>query len=451
MGGSSNIPNLDDPDLLAQLMGGRIPGAPQPVTPPYPMSLARGTNVPPTGPAPAPPANGGPGTAPVAKVSDDPSVTGLPPVPTPPKLAGPNMANVQALADQIKAKSQPIQRSDYKPSVWQRILAPVVAGVQGFGDADKGIKAGNELLSRNYDRAVASQKSQLDPLYAQMDAQSKMLPFYKQGNETAQSQFEDQGQQYDRGLKTVEADNTVRQRAPQVNYDADGTPHFMYSTLGGRQYEGVAPAGWENAQTKKTEDKNTPAVGARPEKYIDPETHKTALRIQTKAGGYMPYTPKTIDEGALTGDPTATALFNRAHPGKEGEKKANTAQSRLIAAKKDSSLKDAEDEYATTIKGLDDLQKTQKLRGKGTVDDSQDRAEALATLNKKKQRAQDNYEEAIAATGGEPTHLDVTKGGSPAAGSKTVAKSVVQQYADSHKMDYAVALKGFQSKGYSVQ
>lgn len=78
----------------------------------------------------------------------------------------------------------------------------------------------------------------------------------------------------------------------------------------------------------------------------------------------------------------------------------------------------------------------------------------MSTLNQKKQRAQDAYEAEVAAAGGDPNHVNVTKSGTqppPAAGGKIVAKSVVQQYADSHKMNYDVALKGFQSKGYAVQ
>lgn len=402
MGGFSNTPSYDDPDLLAQLMGGKIGGVNNDRTPPYPLVMQ---------PQPAAGAPTAMPAAPVAKVSDDPAVTGLPAIPQPPKLMGPNMGDVQSLADQIRAKSQPIQRSDYKPSIWQRILSPVVAGIQGFGDADKGIKAGNELLSRNYDRAVGAQKAELDPLYKQMDTQEKMLPFYKQGNETAQGQFSDQM----KGVTEAREQMTAKSNA---NYKSD------IADL--RQQVANNHAEEATRRLQDMEDKAKNDSGYRMQ-MLQQREEIVGIRQQL-----------------------ADAATTRANKGATG----TPAGSRLIETKKQAALDKAESEYAGTIRDLDSLQKTMKLRGKGAVDDSADRQGALATLNEKKQRAQDAYEAEIAAAGGEPSHLNVNKSGAqatPASGGKSVAKSVVQSYADAHKMDYATALRGFQSKGYAVQ
>jgi hypothetical protein len=92
--------------------------------------------------------------------------------------------------------------------------------------------------------------------------------------------------------------------------------HYFQRTKGGQKIEVPEPREQAEDRRKREEDQNTPAPGARPEP--DP-TNKGQYRVRTKSGAYSPWAPKSVEEGAMAGDPRATGLFNREHPGKQTE------------------------------------------------------------------------------------------------------------------------------------
>lgn len=461
-------------DNLALLLGGKGPNDQQT---PFGMPTPRGimTN---TQPAALPP--GQPPAQPMTRpnlVSDDPSITqpapapaaaqpAAPqpvappqqfPVPTTPTFQNPDVAGMKALQDKITAASQPVTRADHPASIWQKILSPVLGGlVAGTSTVGEGTAAGKGLLSKNYDRAVDAQKQQLDPLYKQMELQEKMLPFNKEANTNSQNTYEDNLHSHDAFQRQQEADDTQSTRAPEIRKDPDGTEHFFYKTRGGKEFEGPAPAGYVNSQTRKTEDQNTPAVGARPEK--DPDSKSGALRIRTKDGGFMPYQAKTIDEGALEGDPRAKALYDEAHRDKSQETKpATPAQYAKVQGDRDKGWNVAHKEYAKAVEAL-------------SPKDTEGLQQARQDFYDQRQQVQDEYEDQIGTLGGTAKHTDLPRnifgedqagaaptaapaaGASPAASApKAVTKDVVQKYADTHKMTFAQAQQGFQAKGYKIQ
>lgn len=453
-------------DNLALLLGGKGPNDTNPFGMPTPRGIMANTQ-----PGAQPTAQ--PGVQPGARpnpVSDDPTIAPpMPaaqpaapppvtppqtmPIPTAPTLHGPDMTAINGLQSKIAAASAPVTRADHPASMWQKILSVPLAGlVGGVNGTEAGIGVGNKLLSKNYDRAAEQQRQQLDPLYKQMEMQEKMLPFSRQANENAQDTFKDKLDSNKAFREQQAADETQSTRAPEMRTDKDGTEHFWYKTRGGEEYEGAAPPGHENAARRAEEDKNTPAVGARPEK--DPGG---GLRVKTKAGGWMPYTAKSIDEGAMLGDKTSTALYNRAHPGRadKEEKKATPGQFSKVQNDRDKGWDDAHKEYAKAVSAL-------------SPKDTEGLKAARQEFYDQRQEVQDQYEDQIGTLGGEPAHTALPRnifgeeqpapgGAAPAAAAqansapKTVTKDVVQKYADAHKMTFAQAQKGFQSKNYKIQ
>lgn len=443
----------EDQDKLAQLFGGRLggnqadamAGAAQSVTP-------GNMGAPPI--ATITPGSGRPGAGALprsALPSDDPVATGVPrvqpapPVPTVPTFQSPDVAAMADLNRRIATASAPINRADYKPSIWQKILAPLAGALGaagGGGGGEQAIGITQSILNSKYNRALDEQQRTVAPLQAEFERERQMAPMRTQANENAQRTFQDQNSLYDQWQRSQD-----RQDATEQRRDAASERTNI------RQQE---------ESRRSQEDESTPAPGARPE-FVKDADGKISARIKTKAGGYMPYSPKSIDEGAMAGDPTATRLFNRAHPGKEdkGEKEGSKTQFRLIESRKQDALDAAEDKYSKRIQELDDLRSQMSRGGKKAPDDSADRQAAAEQLSKDKQRAQRAYEAEITAAGGTVTGSG-NWGGKPqpdGGGSqqaKAVTRDVVQKYADSHKvgnrqMTYDEALKGFQSKGYDVK
>lgn len=408
------------------------------------------------------------GASPGAAVSDDPAISGAapqvsptmptapapmvrPPIPTAPTFQGPDMGALSKLRDSIAGASQPVMRADHPASIWQKLLSIPLAAVEGYGNAKQGIEAGNSFLDRNYDRAVEAQKSQLDPLYKQLELQEKMLPFNREANTNSQNTFEDQLKGSEALQKQQESDETQSTRAPEIKTDPDGTEHFWYKTRGGQEYEGAAPPGHENAQRRAEEDKSTPAVGARPEK--DPAG---GMRVKTKAGGYMPWTAKTVEEGALNGDPNARRMYDEAHRDKSQEEKPATHQQySKVQTDRDKGWNTAHKEYAKQVELL-------------SPKDTEGLKKAQQDFYDARQQVQDEYEDQINTLGGTAQHTELPRNifgeeqgtpgaapsgskSAPTAQSKTVTKDVVQKYADSHKLTYAQAAKGFQTKQYTIQ
>lgn len=338
---------------------------------------------------------------------------------------------MQDLSGKIAAASQPILRKDYQPHWWERLLAPLAGGITGATQgAGAGMAQGEKILDRRYNRAQEAQKSTLAPLEAEFERQGKIEPYIRDVNKNSQDTFNDQDAAYKNFNVTQDRQDAIAQRADAAK---------------GRTEE------------RQDEASNTPAPGARPELYM--QDGKPALHVRTKTGEYIPYIPKSIDEGAMLNDPTSTRLYNRAHPGKEdkGDKEASKAKFEAIEANKQTALNKAEDEYTKEIDDLDDSKKLASRGGKTAPDDSAERARALLRLQSKKDRAQNAYESETVAAGGTVNKTPVSSATQPASATsggtapRSVGKDVVQKYADSHKMTYDDALKGFQSKGYQVK
>lgn len=437
----------EDQDKLAQLFGGKLGGNVADL-------FARGAGA--TPPSAAMPIPGMPQSAPVAappavQASDDPAITGQaaptspmpgtaappPKLPTVPTFQQPPLGTMQDLSKNIATASQPVRRQDYKPHWWERLLAPAVAAVAGYGDEKGGVRAGNAVLNRRYNVAVENQKKTVTPLEAEFERQSKIEPYLRDTNENSQRTFSDQDAVYKNWNATQDRQEATEQRRDAASERDDA-----------RQQE---------QNRKDEEDQNTPAPNARPELYL--EKGKPALRIRTKSGDFIPYIPKSIDEGAMLGDKTATSLYNRAHPGREGkgDKEASKAKFEQIEKDHQKALNDAEDEYTKEIGDLDQMKRTLSHGGKAAPDDSAARGSANQRLQQKKDRAEKTYQAEIVAAGGKINDADRRAPNSASgAGDKSVPKATVQSYADSHKvgnrqMTYDEALQGFQSKGYKVQ
>lgn len=399
----------EDQDKLAQLFGGKLgmnsadafAAAAQKVSPQAP-------------PAPSipgmPTATSSMITPPAAAASDDPTLLAqpqrtspmpgtqptppAPPMPKVPSFQQPPLQTMQDLSGKIAAASQPVRRQDYQPHWWEKLLSVPVAAAEGFGDASQGMKAGSDILNRRYNMAVENQKKTVSPLEAEFDRQSKIEPYLRDTNENAQRTFEDTHQNYDSFSRTQD-----RQEATEERRDN----HTQQDQT--RQDE---------TNRKQQEDESTPAPGATPHPVY--KGGKLSYEIQTKAGGTMPYTLKSIDEGALLNDPTATRLFNTEHNKEKGDGgKASAAQSRLIETKKQTDLEKAEGEYVKDLKVADETLPSDRSKASPAMLEQhrQARDEAFENLSKKKQEIQNAYEAEIEASGGSATHVNVG-GGTPA-------------------------------------
>lgn len=445
-------------DALALLLGAKDPNAPQ-----GPYGQAPGSQT-------------FPQRFPAAAVSDDPAIsqptlaaapqprpaapvqpTAPPapsqfPIPSTPTFQSPDISGLRALQEKYATASQPVTRADHPSSIWQKLLSIPVAGLVGAtSDPEKGVKAGSGILNSNYNRAVEAQKQQLEPLFKQIELQEKAAALYRDSNQNSQNTFEDSLKSHDALQRQQESDETQSTRAPEIKTDPDGTEHFWYKTRGGQEYEGAAPPGHENAQRRAEEDKSTPAVGARPEK--DPAG---GMRVKTKAGGYMPWTAKTVEEGALNGDPNARRMYDEAHRDKsQQEKPATHQQYSKVQTDRDKGWNTAHKEYAKQVELL-------------SPKDTEGLKKAQQDFYDARQQVQDEYEDQINTLGGTAQHTELPRNifgeeqgtpgaapsgskSAPTAQSKTVTKDVVQKYADSHKLTYAQAAKGFQTKQYTIQ
>lgn len=430
--GATTPPAAAGTTLQIPGMPGGMPAASGP-TPQASDDPALQPKQPPTSPMP------GTGTNPIMSAqmpgATKPPVA-APTLPTVPSFQSPPVGTMQDLSSRIATASQPVRRQDYQPHWWEKLLAPVVAGVEGYGDAKQGIAAGHEILDRRYNRAVENQQKTVTPLEAEFKRQSEIEPYLRDSNANAQHTFEDAHQNYTSFNQTQDRQDAIDQRATAAR---------------------------DRNETRQDEDKNSPAPNARPELYL--ENGKPALRVKTKSGEYMPYTPKSIDEGAMLGDPTATKLFHEQHREKTpaGDKEASKAKFEQIEKDHQKAHSDAEDEYTNTLAELEQSRKLASRGGKQPPDDIAQRDAAMQRLQQKKDRAERTYQAEIVAAGGKindadrlPAQSGNAPGSAVSATTKTVPKATVQSYADAHKvgnrqMTYDEALQGFQSKGYKVQ
>lgn len=378
---------------------------PNATTAPAPGVSAPAPAPPPVAAAPAPPIQQAP-AAPVAAPSDDPAITS----------GRQNLdQSSAALQDAIKtyqgtqAKIAAVPPVDYnakKPSPWSRLLGGIVGTAAGYGGGPQvAQQVARGVTYRTLNQADIERQRQLDPLFQQLQSEREGIPMYQAANEGAWRQFQG-GLDASRENRLKQADdNTIGSKLPTKEIGPDGQAHYYQITKGGQKVEVETPKSVLDDQRKRDEDSNTPATGARPEP--DP-TSKGAYRIKTKSGDYIPYTFKSVDEAALAGDKTGTALFNREHQPRETdkEKRGTPNQFAGVEVKKQQALTSAEHAYK---KALTDL----------APNDADGQKEALDELNGAKQRAQDAYEQELQSLGGTASHVDATTAGKP--GGKSTA------------------------------
>lgn len=322
-------------------------------------------------------AKGGPVVAPP---TDDPSV-----IPPPPQA--PNM-NVLPIVDYMKslqdleAQRAAVPKPDpaaNKPKWWERLLGGATAFAAGWNGGN-GYELGSNVTNRRMIGAQNEYNAKVAPIDAQIAIKHGNLPLVEAVSRIPQEQFRN----------SLDAWDASRKRAEFTNLNQHWEDETKRKTEKDKEEE----------RRKSQEDASTPAPGARPEKRLNPETNKVEQMVRTKAGTYMPWTPKTIDEGAMAGDKTATELYNRAHPGKEaaGDKPASKAEFRGVETRKAQAIAKAKREHDKAVEML-------------SPNDTEGRKQADANLMEALQDSQDAYEAEITALGGTVQHYDYKKGG----------------------------------------
>ena len=225
------------------------------------------------------------------------------------------LTKAKNLSDQISAIKQP-NPNDYKPSLLRRILSVPLATAAGLGNPAAGARASDEILGAPYQKAQNNYQAQVGPLQKQLEYERETsIPLAEASARIPQQDYENKEKQYEDEEKQFEAGNEVGDKVFQET-GPDGKTKYYQTTKTGEKREVPTPKSVIDDQRKRDEDANTPAPGARPE--ADPE-NKNQFRIKTKSGGYMPWSPKSIDEGALYGYPGAKNLYDEAHRDKSAE------------------------------------------------------------------------------------------------------------------------------------
>jgi hypothetical protein len=194
---------------------------------------------------------------------------------------------------------------------WRKVLGGIMQAVP-FAPA--------QILGRytagqpQYEQRVAGYERQRQSALDQLAAEREI------GVPLAQDQARLAEADWDRQFKLIQEQRRMKEAANETGEKiyqrtgADGQIHYYTATKGGTEREVPEPREQAEDRRKREEDASTPAPGARPEP--DPE-NKGQYRVQTKAGGYIPWYPRTPEEGAMLGDKRATALFMQEHPGRE--------------------------------------------------------------------------------------------------------------------------------------
>lgn len=313
-----------DPDVVRQAMRRVVPGAP-PAAPPQPGGaplpqaspvstlgqVASGAR-PPVSPAPQPVAQPTPQPA-APKPTDDPSLM---------NQAKPLLDNITAAGDALSregtkvtdlqsrmtALKPPNYQQDYQPHGWKKALgiglgliplAPTQLASAELEHIPQYNRANNE-----YER---NRTSLMDQLAAEREA---AVPLANDKARVSQEALDNIMKLAREKREQTAFQNEPTGRMPEMRTGPDGQPHYYQKTKGGEEMEVPEPREQAEDRRKREEDAATPAPGARPEP--DP-ANKGKYRVKTKSGGYMPWAPKTVEEGALAGDKTATALFNTEH------------------------------------------------------------------------------------------------------------------------------------------
>jgi hypothetical protein len=322
------MPNLSPDQMRAVMARQPLPGAPPigpgglPVGPgaamPSAPPVAASAAAPAASPAPPPrvraalPVNEQ--QAQLPRPSDDPAISpemrkALQPTRDAMGALDARQKHVDELESQISAIPQ-VSHDQYKPPLWKKIAAPFVGALAGR-NAEPVVSA---MLDGPYNRAVEDRAAKVGGLRQQLEAERGIsVPLANDQARVSQEGFRNWMEiQKEQREKTAFQNETGDKIFMEVG--ADGQPHYFQTTKGGEKREVPEPREQAEDRRKRGEDSNTPAPGARPEP--DP-ANKGQYRVKTKGGGYAPWAPRTAEEGAMVGDPRATTLFNREHPGRE--------------------------------------------------------------------------------------------------------------------------------------
>lgn len=241
-----------------------------------------------------------------------------PALPTAPDFSG--VANEQKKISDIESKMSSMHAptpEEYKPSWWRRLLSIPLATAAGLNNPAAGDQASDTILYGPYHQAQKQYEAQLSPLQRQLMTERDVnLPAVESAARLAQNNFTNQMDLTKERREQTAFENETGDKTFQETDPADGKVHYYQTTKGGIKREVPEPREQAEDRRKREEDANSPAPNARPEP--DP-TKPGTWRVKTKSGAYIPYTPKSVDEGALLGDKRATQLFREEHPGKEAK------------------------------------------------------------------------------------------------------------------------------------
>ena len=307
---------------------GQIPGATMaPVSSAVAAASAPpGSIQPAASPAPLPVTQQQP-QAPPPRPSDDPAISpemrrALQPTQDANAALDAEQKRVTDLEGQASSLHAPTH-DEYKVPLWKKIAAPFVGALAGR-------EAGpvvSSMLNGPFNRATQDYETKSSMLQRQLDAERGInLPLANDRAKVAQEGFRNWIDIKKEGREQTAFNNEPTGRVPIMRQGPDGQPHYYEKTKGGQEIEVPEPREQAEDRRRREEDANTPAPGAHPEP--DP-TNKGQQRIRTKSGAYIPWSPRTIEEGAMAGDPRATSLFNREHehPAKDGSEPGSMSAS----------------------------------------------------------------------------------------------------------------------------
>jgi len=425
----------EDQDKLAQLFGGKLGGTPgmfqqaaaglspgnQGAPPPAQLAPIPGMPGSTAGPA-APPPTDDPRLQ--AKTSPMPGTAAAPRLPVPPAFQAPNLDRMNQLDQQITAASAPVTRAANPPKWYQRVLAPVVAAGTGWNEGpDKGAAAGRAILDRNYTRAQQAQADTLKPLEAEFERQGKIEPYIRDVNENKQRTFQNEDAAYKNLNAHQDREAGIKERGEAA---AEATKVKQ-----------------QNEDRREQEDAVTAAPGTRPQ--LTMVNGKPQLTQKTKSGATIPYVPKNIEEGAMLGDPTSRALFDRMHRDVNDAKPATRGEFAKVQVTLDQGWAKAKREYDTAMEHV-----PTRTKENGARVDAMTRS-AQRDYYDARQEAQDAYERELTGLGGKADHVELPRnhfgeggGVQPAAAAPAAAQPSPTNTASAPKVGDKISIKGKQ-------
>lgn len=285
---------LNDPNI--QFLMGKINPTP-PTLAPQPAPYAMPTAQPkppawlPSADATTPPANiAGPTPAPppnvVAPAPVNQDMAGL--IPTR-DTQNPHVSR-QAQLGQSIADAQ--RDKNLNPRWWERLIAAASTGAQAYANGGHATPGMMEMAANINNRR---RNAVIDPLQTEYSTETE------QANQWNKAEDDNYRARHDAWNSQMQVS---RDRQTDRRLDLQDERDNARQALDERE-----------AKRKEQADANSPAPNVRPELRKNPDTGNVELMVRTKSGAYIPYTPKSIDEGAMLGDKTALSLFNREHPG----------------------------------------------------------------------------------------------------------------------------------------